>query len=245
MRPAWLLDAPFAHRGLWLANGPPENSAAAFAAAAAAGLGVELDVRLTKDEQPVVFHDDILDRTTNARGPLSALTWDELRDVQLKDGANIPSLIDVLALHPRTPLLVEMKVNAGAEGPLEARVAALLMDYPGKAAVMSFNPRSLALIAEAAPHIARGQLSSGVRMEDGKPVPLEPEDDAGAHLSRPHFLSIHVDSLARFGAPLAVKLNVPLITWTVRTEAHLAQARAHARNWIFEALPVESVALAG
>ena len=61
--PALLTRLPFAHRGLFSnENGVPENSIAAFAAAKAAGFGIEMDVALTDDGEVVVFHDDKFDR---------------------------------------------------------------------------------------------------------------------------------------------------------------------------------------
>lgn len=48
----------FAHRGLHdNAGDAPENSMAAFKKAVEAGLGMELDVQVTKDGVPVIFHD--------------------------------------------------------------------------------------------------------------------------------------------------------------------------------------------
>ena len=48
----------YAHRGLHdNASDAPENSMRAFQKAVDAGYGVELDIQLTKDHVPVVFHD--------------------------------------------------------------------------------------------------------------------------------------------------------------------------------------------
>ena len=58
----------YAHRGLWLKDGPPENSLAGFRAAAAAGLGVEFDLRPSADSEVMIFHDPLLDRMTAASG---------------------------------------------------------------------------------------------------------------------------------------------------------------------------------
>jgi glycerophosphoryl diester phosphodiesterase len=67
--------APFviAHRG---ASGrEPENTLPAFHAAWLTGAGwIEADVQPSADGVPVIFHDDLLDRTTNATGPLRRLT---------------------------------------------------------------------------------------------------------------------------------------------------------------------------
>ncbi len=66
-RRAPFMDQYFAHRGLYdPQKGIPENSLAAFRAAAEKGYGVELDVRLTRDGYVVVSHDDNLKRMTGA-----------------------------------------------------------------------------------------------------------------------------------------------------------------------------------
>jgi glycerophosphoryl diester phosphodiesterase len=78
----------FAHRGV--AQAAPENTMGAFEAAAALGLGgIELDVRLTRDGIPVVFHDENLTRLTiglpeahsNAR--IAETDWETLERVRL------------------------------------------------------------------------------------------------------------------------------------------------------------------
>ncbi|CAM3087733.1 glycerophosphodiester phosphodiesterase family protein [Filibacter tadaridae] len=66
-----------AHRGGSLEA--PENTMAAFAKAAALGVhGFAIDVRLTKDEQIIVFHDEYADNTTDITGKIADLTWSEL-----------------------------------------------------------------------------------------------------------------------------------------------------------------------
>lgn len=66
-----------AHRG---ASGlAPENTMAAFKLAVALGTdGVEMDVQLAADGQPVVIHDARVDRTTNGAGAVAALSSDQL-----------------------------------------------------------------------------------------------------------------------------------------------------------------------
>jgi len=68
---AQLIARPFAHRGLH-GGGRIENSRAAFAAAIAAGHGIELDVQASADGQAMVFHDADLARLADARGALAA-----------------------------------------------------------------------------------------------------------------------------------------------------------------------------
>src|SRR5690625_4051889 len=56
----------------------PENTSAAFTHAASLGIhGFTVDIRLTKDEQIVVFHDEYVNRTTNLEGKLSDYTLEE------------------------------------------------------------------------------------------------------------------------------------------------------------------------
>lgn len=111
----------FAHRGG--AALAPENTAVAFAQAAAMGVdGCELDVRLSRDGEVVVVHDATLERTTDAAGPVGALTAAELArvDAGFRFGADaghpwrgrgegVPRLADVLAAHPELPFIVELK----------------------------------------------------------------------------------------------------------------------------------------
>ncbi|MGB7404326.1 MAG: glycerophosphodiester phosphodiesterase family protein, partial [Pacificimonas sp.] len=67
-RLAELSARPFAHRGLHAPDGAIENSLAAFDAAIDAGLGIELDVQLSREAMAVVFHDATLERLTDEEG---------------------------------------------------------------------------------------------------------------------------------------------------------------------------------
>ena len=81
----------FAHRGYW--RHYPENTLSAFRAAAQLGAhGIELDLRLTRDGHAVVLHDETVDRTTNGAGPVEALSWAELCNLDAGAGERIPSL---------------------------------------------------------------------------------------------------------------------------------------------------------
>ncbi|WP_422123619.1 glycerophosphodiester phosphodiesterase [Planococcus sp. X10-3] len=62
----------------------PENTLAAFNKAVALGVdGFEIDVRLTSDEELIVFHDEFLDRTTDGAGKVSDLTLEKIRTFDL------------------------------------------------------------------------------------------------------------------------------------------------------------------
>lgn len=62
----------------------PENTMAAFKNSAGFGVqGFEIDIRLTKDEEIIVFHDEYLDRTTDGAGRVAEYTLEELRKLDL------------------------------------------------------------------------------------------------------------------------------------------------------------------
>jgi glycerophosphoryl diester phosphodiesterase len=115
----------FAHRGGSALA--PENTMAAFEQAASLGVdGFEFDVGLTRDDEVVVFHDEHLDRTTNATGPLSARTASELAAIDAGyhfdpehgfpargRGIGVPRLRDVLLRFPELPCVIELKGRNG------------------------------------------------------------------------------------------------------------------------------------
>lgn len=77
-----------AHRGCWTAA--PENSVASMDACTAMGVeAVEIDVRLTKDGKPIVFHDNTLHRMTGQWGYIYEWTLADIRELTLleRDGA--------------------------------------------------------------------------------------------------------------------------------------------------------------
>ncbi len=227
-----LARGPFAHRGLWSPDGPPENSLAAFEAAAEAGYGMELDVRLSADDEAIVFHDETLDRMTGVRGAVRDRPSDALAAVRLRTSEEtIPTLSQALAtVAGRTPVLVELKTRQGDEGPLERRVAELLSDYAGPAAVLSFNPVALAVVADAAPSLLRGLNSAphvtfdAEVVASGGPPPL-----AGLDQARPHFLSLGKALLTG-----ARPHHLPIVGWTIRSRDELLQVEAACDTVMFE-----------
>ena len=155
--PESFLKAPLAHRAYHDRSARrPENSRAAVRAAVAAGYGIEIDLQLSSDGQAMVFHDYDLKRLTGHGGRVRARTAAELGAIRLLDAEDgIPTLAEVLAIvGGRVPLLIEIKDQDGAMGPgvgpLEKATARALQDYRGDIALMSFNPHSVAALAECA-----------------------------------------------------------------------------------------------
>lgn len=109
-----------AHRGA--SAYAPENTVAAFELAVAQKVAVlEIDVRLTRDEEVVVIHDARVDRTTDAQGEVRLMTLSEIQALDAGRwfgeswrGARVPLLREVLErFADRVFLDVDMK--AGTE----------------------------------------------------------------------------------------------------------------------------------
>ncbi len=156
---------PYAHRGLW-SETAPENSLAAFRAAAEAGFGIELDVQLSKDGTVMVFHDYTLVRMCEKEGLLTDLTEAELRTLSLKGTSEtVPTLAEVLqVVDGRVPLLIELKGETGDTSIVPATLA-VLEGYKGAWCMESFNPLLVRAVKKQAPHVVRGLLSSDLCKE--------------------------------------------------------------------------------
>lgn len=149
----------YAHRGLHDAT-KAENSMSAFAAAKEMGFGIELDVRLSKDGELVVFHDDNLTRVAGIDGKVIDFTAEELSKMSLsgtKDG--VPTLREVLDLiDGAVPLIIEIKMNGDEKGVSE-KLIEVIEGYKGDYVVESFNPIALKVVRRMRPDILRGILS--------------------------------------------------------------------------------------
>jgi glycerophosphoryl diester phosphodiesterase len=101
----------------------PENTIEALRDAVSIGAdALEFDVRTTRDGIPVLMHDPTLDRTTDGRGPVAAVSLAELSAVNAASGRTdwtgprlrVPTLEQVLDEFRDTPLLIEVKEVAAA-----------------------------------------------------------------------------------------------------------------------------------
>ena len=165
------LGVNFAHRGLHSRDrSVPENSLEAFRMAAKAGYGIELDVRLSRDGQVVVFHDNDLKRVCGVEKRVDELDWAELRELKLcgtEEG--IPLFSDALdVIRGSGPLLVELK-NGPRNRELCEKTYALLENYRGEVCIESFSPFIVGWFRLHARDLLRGQLATLSRdyVEDG------------------------------------------------------------------------------
>jgi glycerophosphoryl diester phosphodiesterase len=222
LRESWLTRRPIAHRGLHDArDGRPENSLAAFDRACALGFPAELDVRLTRDREVVVFHDRALRRLTGAAGRVEERRAADIGALRLLGTAErVPTLREVLELvDGRVPLLVELKSTLLWPA-LERAVLAALDGYAGDVAIQSFKRRTVRAMGRSdAPH-AVGHLWH----RHGMPAP-------GV---RAGFLGCHVDALPSRAVRRRREAGAVVLAWTVRSEAEAARALRYVDNYIFE-----------
>lgn len=214
-----------AHRGA--SSVAPENTMAAFREAIAVGAdGIEFDVRLSRDGDPVVIHDNSLRRTGGSPARVADLDWAELRKVDVGSwfgsfaGETIPSLHDLFTLFASNDLVLclEMKCDSEAEeAPLAAACARMIEEFGfnERVIVECFRLSALKTIKEIDPQIETAALFD-------KPLPniITQATTIGAS-----YLALH-HRLARGWVLEKAKLaDLKVAVWTVDDPKWLDYAR--------------------
>jgi glycerophosphoryl diester phosphodiesterase len=233
-RVAAITKLPYAHRGLH-GGGRVENSRAAFEAAIAAGHGIELDVQASADGEAFVIHDYELDRLTGSSGAVAARSAVELRAIGLAGtGEMLAGLTDTMRfIAGRVPVLIELKAPGRHVGRLCLAVHRALEGYRGPVGVMSFNPEVGRWFARHALRLARGLV---VTEAEKKGARGRIERHLALWRSKPDFLAYDIRDLPSRFAAAQRRRGVPVLTWTVRSEAQRAKAAANADQIIYESL---------
>ena len=235
-----LLGWDYAHRGLHdIAAGIPENTLEAFEAAARHGYGAELDVRLTRDGQVVVFHDEDLRRLTGVDRKVCEMTYEELSTLRiLGSRTGIPLFTQVLAVFEDVaPLIVEIKASGAYEETCR-RVDALLGEYRGVYCVESFNPDVVRWFRRHRPEVARGQLSADFIREGGDVSPVVKFVMTHLLLNfrvRPDFIAYQHTDIARRSFRLCRKwFRTCTVGWTIASQEEYDKAKKWFDLLIFE-----------
>jgi glycerophosphoryl diester phosphodiesterase len=132
---------------------------------------IETDVHLTADGRVALIHDDTLDRTTDRRGPVAAMTLEAICQADAgyefeRDGAfpfrgrglQVPTLAELLEWLPETTgLVVEIKARAAVEATVEALRGHSVRDG-GRLQVISFDEHAIDRVRELDPGIPTGYL---------------------------------------------------------------------------------------
>lgn len=191
-----------AHRGA--SRVAPENTLAAFRAAAAQGASwIEFDLSALGDGTPVVIHDQTLDRCTDATGALSDIGRGDLAHIHAGAGFGaefadepLPTLEAVLDLIEELGISANLEIKTNAEAPGHAlghlaRAAADALasrpDLAGRIVTSSFDEEELRAFREIAPDAPVALLVD------------EPPDDWRARLAalRAEALHLHHEFLSQ------------------------------------------------
>lgn len=151
------------HRGA--AAVAPENTLPGFRHAAEVGAdGVELDLQCTRDGEPVVIHDETVDRTTDGTGGVEKLTLEELKKLDAGHGytpdrgrshpyrgrgVRIPTLDEVAEATGHLPMIVEVKSRRAGRA-LARWLEEEGSDHRDRIVVGGFDPGEVAPAARAA-----------------------------------------------------------------------------------------------
>lgn len=234
---------PVAHRALHnIDAGVVENSPAAVAAALDEGLAIEIDLQVSNDDTAMVFHDFELDRLVDDTGLVRLRSARELAAMPYRTGSDrIMTLAELLeTVNGRVPLYIELKSDFSGDMALVHAVAPLINAYDGPAGLMSFDPWMVRTCRQLCPETPCGLVSGTYETPDWDP-------HAGnalqrfllrhmltAAIARPAFINYDISAISRLAPQLFRRFGVPLLSWTVRTDAQRKKAQHYADAMVFE-----------
>jgi len=229
----WIKDGKFAHRGLH-DDHFPENSMGAFKNAILNNYDIELDIRMTKDNNIVVIHDSNLKRLCSKNIRVEESNYNEIKNLKLLNKEeNIPLLEDVLDNLPKdTNLLIELKSSKKYKRMID-NFLIVMSKYPNKYAIHSFDPRILIRFKKINPEIIRGQISkkySCIKLIYG---PLL------THLafnifSKPDFINYNIKNLPKKQLDRLKSKGTLILSYTARTEKEYNFVKEKYDNAVFE-----------
>ena len=139
--------------------------------------GYEVDVRLTKDGQMILMHDNDVSRTTNGTGKVEDLTLAQLREFKTKSGVRVPTIEDLFTFFKDKSdvyLMLEMKTTETKAYPdvaiepycRQLHDTAKRMLPPGTFCFISFDTRALGAIHRISADAFTGYLSGKAPTEE-------------------------------------------------------------------------------
>ncbi|ROR26403.1 glycerophosphoryl diester phosphodiesterase [Mobilisporobacter senegalensis] len=230
----------YAHRGFHdNFSDAPENSLKAFELAAIKGYGIELDVQLTKDRIPVVFHDYSLKRVCGVNKKVKELTYEELKELKLfRSKERIPLLREALDLiHGRVPLIIELKIPYNPKDTCE-KTDEILRKYRGVYCIESFNPLGLIWYKKKHPNILRGQLSTDYFKDKEKGNKFQfflLQNLLLNFLAKPDFIAYHYIHGKKLSFWICTKVyKAHAFAWTIKSQEALVESQKNFKYFIFD-----------
>jgi glycerophosphoryl diester phosphodiesterase len=215
-----------AHRG-WSGRAP-ENTMAAFTAALEFKVdGLELDIHRSKDGKLIIGHDPTVDRTSNGKGFIKDLTWEELRRLDAGSwfgshfqNERILQLRSLFELVQKSDLLIniELKTDLFSYPGIEEQLVKMIKDFElvEQCIVSSFNHYSLLKITAALP-----ELKTGILYNANLYQPWTYAKQLNVAALHPKYLSVSSEMVAQ-----AHRNGLLVNTWTVNEPELIRQVIA-------------------
>ncbi len=237
------MNVHYAHRGLFDNDSEaPENSLAAIRLAVENGYGIEMDVQLSKDGIPVVFHDATLKRMCGVDGKVWEYTLEELQQMKLaSSNETIPTFADVLeTVAGKVPLIIEYKLDRVQTEVCELAnelLTAYEQKYNGPYCIESFHPFAVIWYKKNRPDIVRGQLSMEFwrdeKHKDQKYLIIMAFLLTN-FLSRPDFIAYQHCDYKNISRQLCKWMGALSVTWTIKSKEQFEKAKEHFDLFIFD-----------
>lgn len=205
---------PVAHRGD--SARAPENTMPAFRRALRHGVRrLELDVRFTNGDVPVLMHDPTVDRTTDGSGEVSELSLADIRALDAGSwfsaryrAVRLPTLYEVLARAAKFPwarVQVELKTRPTAEQMKQILDRVRWSRMSRRVVMTSFDEQTVLDVRAAAPEL-RTAIADRPRYRP-----------PGSVLRYGHTYVVNADSVTRHRASRWRQSGIELRPWTVDT----------------------------
>jgi len=198
-----------AHRGF--SNGYQENTLLAFKKAIEAGAdGIETDLRLSRDSEIVLFHDNDLHRIGNSEDSAEAYSLKELKQYVIGESESIATLDELIALaEGRLTLILEVKYNPETYKQLCDILVKKIADKHDWIEVSCFDDRVLLYLHYLDPDIRLHKLI--------KDELILKESDFEERYGYVSYFDINI-SLAKTAVELGLMKKYKVILWTVDKE---------------------------
>ena len=233
----------FAHRGA--SAHAPENTVEAIQLAEKHGAeGVEVDLKLTRDKRVIVFHDRMVNRTTNGKGSVKDFTLEEIKKLDAGSffsaefsNCKVPTLEEIIeSLNEKMILNLELKNYATPGDDLPDLVAEIVHGYKIEDRVLfsSFNFRTLSRIKKLCPSSPVATLAlpglAGVlaRSKVGK--------NFARGVVHPHFLDVNQKYVEKLHSA-----GFRVHTWTVNNEKKMRKLFSINIDGIFTDDPLKAL----
>jgi glycerophosphoryl diester phosphodiesterase len=207
---------PIAHRGCLTQY--PENTLSAFRGCAPSVEMIETDVQRCGSGELVIFHDDSLDRVTDATGEVASTPLSVLKDVSvLGSGESIPQLAEVFEAVP-----ADVGLNLELKGrDVAAETVAVADEYDHEVIVSSFYPDDIAAARDAGAETVAHLFYA----EEPGDFDVDAALDAAADLDC-EYVHPDVDScLETEVVPEARARGFGVNAWTAETESDILELR--------------------